>query len=157
MSKLPIVKELEATQLKTSIPEFRVGDTLRVDFRIIEKKKDEGVKRPGQVKKEEYIERLQSFTGTVIARKGSGLSETVTLYRVAFGGSIERVFLLHSPRVATIERISLGRVRRAKLYYLLGKMGKKAKVRQKLGVRPSPVKKGNPSSKEVQTPAQVSS
>lgn len=119
MSKLKIVQDLEAEQLKDGLPHFRVGDTLRVSFRIIEGDK----------------ERQQVFMGTVIAHKGRGLSETVTLYRVAFGGAIERVFLLHSPRVAKIERIKIGHVRRSKLYYLLGKKGKKAKVRQKMGLK----------------------
>lgn len=119
MSKLEIVKKLESSQLKKTIPQFNVGDTLRVSIRIIEGDK----------------ERIQMFSGTVIARKGSGLSETVSLYRVAFGGAVERVFLLHSPRIAKIEKTKSGHVRRAKLYYLLGTKGKKSKVRQKLGAK----------------------
>jgi large subunit ribosomal protein L19 len=119
MSKLDIVKQLEATQLKQDVPHFRVGDTLRLHIRIIEGEK----------------ERIQMFTGTVIARKGAGLSETMTLYRVAFGGTVERVFVINSPRIAKIERLTVGHVRRAKLYYLLGKKGKKAKVRQKVGIK----------------------
>jgi len=116
MSKLAIVCELEKEQLKKEIPEFRVGDTVRIHTRIIEGDK----------------ERVQMFTGIVIAREGSGLSERVSLYRVAFGGSVERKFLLHSPRVAKIERVSEGHVRRAKLYYLIGSSGKKARVRRKI-------------------------
>lgn len=119
MSKLEIVRELEKSQLKDNIPHFRIGDTLRLQIRIIEGEK----------------ERVQVFMGTVIARKGTGLTETVTLYRVAFGGAIERVFPLHSPRIAKIERMTIGHVRRAKLYYLIGTKGKKSKVRQKQGLK----------------------
>lgn len=117
MSKLALIKTLEEAQLKKDIPDFRVGDSLKIYIRIIEGDK----------------ERLQQFIGTVIARKGSGLSETITLYRVAFGGSVKRVFFLHSPRIAKMERMTEGHVRRAKLNYLLGTSGKKSRVRQKIG------------------------
>lgn len=116
MSKAAIIEELEEEQLKTDIPNFRVGDTLRVHIRIIE-----GTK-----------ERIQVFTGTVIARKGAGLSETLILHRVVYGKGMERIFLLHSPKVAKIEVIRRGKVRRSKLYYLRGTYGKKAKVRELL-------------------------
>lgn len=112
------IQELEAKQLKTDIPAFRVGDTLNIHTRIIEGEK----------------ERVQIFTGTVIARRGGGLSETVALYRVAYGAGIERVFPIHSPRIAKIEIARSGKVRRAKLYYLRGASGKKAKVQGRLGV-----------------------
>lgn len=93
---------------------FNIGDTVRVNTRIVEGEK----------------ERIQAFTGTVIAKKGSGLSETFTLYRNAYGSSMDRVFLLHSPRIAGIEVVRPGKVRRAKLYYLRGLSGKAAKVRE---------------------------
>ena len=114
MSRKREIEELEKAYLKMNIPEFNIGDTVRVNTRIIEGEK----------------ERLQAFSGTVIAKKGTGLSETFTLYRNAYGSSMDRVFLLHSPRIASIEVMRPGKVRRAKLYYLRGKSGKKAKVRE---------------------------
>jgi len=117
MSKNAIIEKLEKENLKTDIPDFGPGDTIRVHTRIIE-----GAK-----------ERIQVFMGTVIARKGSGLSETFSVYRVAYGSGMERVFLLHSPRIAKIELVKRGRVRRAKLYYLRGMKGKKAKVASDIG------------------------
>lgn len=119
MSRDALLEELESTQLKTEIPEFNVGDTVKVHIRIIEGEK----------------ERIQVFTGTVIARKGTGLSETFSIYRVAYGAGMERVFSLHSPRIAKIEVVRSGKVRRAKLYYLRGAQGKAAKVREKIGVK----------------------
>lgn len=115
MSRSPFIEELESEYVKKEIPSFRIGDTVRVMTRIIEGEK----------------ERLQAFTGTVIARKGTGLSETFTIYRTAYGSNMDRVFLLHSPRISGIEVIRPGKVRRAKLYYLQGKSGKKAKVKEK--------------------------
>jgi large subunit ribosomal protein L19 len=116
MGKIPLIEEIEQEQMKKEIPHFRIGDTLRVQTRIVEGDK----------------ERIQAFTGTVIARKGRGISETVSLYRVAYGSAMERVFLLHSPKVAGIEKIRAGKVRRAKLYYLRGTSGKAAKVKPEL-------------------------
>ena len=115
MSRSPVLEELESSYLKEKVPSFNVGDTVRVQTRIIEGDK----------------ERLQAFLGTVIARKGQGLSETFSLYRTAYGSSMERVFLLHSPRIADIEVVRPGKVRRAKLYYIRGKSGKKAKIDEK--------------------------
>lgn len=114
MSRSSVIEELEADYLKKDVPVFNIGDTVRVNTRIIEGEK----------------ERLQAFSGTVIARKGTGLSETFTLYRNAYGSSMDRVFLLHSPRIASIEVVRPGKVRRAKLYYLRGRSGKKAKVKE---------------------------
>jgi large subunit ribosomal protein L19 len=119
MSRSAIIEKLESQQLKKSIPSFRVGDSVRVHIRIIEGDK----------------ERLQVFTGTVIARKGSGLSETFSVHRVAYGEGMERVFMLHSPRIAKIEVTKEGHVRRNKLYYLRGTSGKKAKVKGRHGGR----------------------
>lgn len=112
-----LMEDLEREQRKKDIPQFAVGDTVSVHQRIIEGNK----------------ERVQVFTGTVIARKGGGLSETLSIHRVAYGEGMERVFLLHSPRIARIEVVRRGRVRRAKLYYLRGKKGKQAKVREQVG------------------------
>lgn len=114
MSRMPIIEELEKGYLKTNLTKFAVGDTVCVQTRIIEGEK----------------ERLQAFTGVVIAKKGVGLSETFTLYRTAYGSSMERIFLVHSPRIAAIEVVRAGRVRRAKLTYLRGKSGKAAKIRE---------------------------
>ncbi len=116
-----IIQKLESQQLKKSIPEFKIGDTVKVHLRIIEGDK----------------ERLQVFTGTVIARKASGLSETFSVHRVAYGEGMERVFMLHSPRIAKIEVIKEGHVRRSKLYYLRGTSGKAAKVKGRYGMKKS--------------------
>ncbi len=117
MSKAPIIQKLEKKQLKKDIPQFRVGDTISVHTRIREAGK----------------ERIQIFTGTVIARKGTGISETFSIHRVAYGRGMERVFLIHSPRIAKIEVVKHGKVRRGKLYYLRGKTGKKARVKGSIG------------------------
>lgn len=119
MSRSAVIEKLQSQQLKKNIPSFRVGDTVRVHIRIIEGDK----------------ERLQVFTGTVIARKGSGLSETFSVHRVAYGEGMERVFMLHSPRIAKIEITKEGDVRRSKLYYLRGTSGKKSKVKGRFGPR----------------------
>ncbi len=119
MSRSAIIEKLENQQIKKNIPIFHVGDTIRAHLRIIEGDK----------------ERLQIFTGTVIARKGSGLSETFSVHRVAYGEGMERVFMLHSPRIAKIEVIKEGQVRRSKLYYLRGTSGKAAKVKGRYGIR----------------------
>src|SRR5450631_3546109 len=102
MSKAAVIQKLELEQQKTNVTDFRIGDTVRVHTRIIEGEK----------------ERVQVFTGTVIARKGTGLSETFSVHRVAYGEGMERVFLVHSPRIAKIEVVKHGHVRRGKLYYL---------------------------------------
>lgn len=114
MSRSPIIEQLEEFYLKKDVPVFNIGDTVRVNMRIVEGEK----------------ERIQAFSGTVIAKKGAGLSETFTLYRSAYGSNMDRVFLLHSPRITSIEVTRPGKVRRAKLYYLRGRSGKSAKVRE---------------------------
>jgi len=114
VSRSQVIEEIEALYKKKNPPLFNVGDTVRVQTRILEGDK----------------ERNQAFLGTVIAKKGKGLSETFTVYRTAYGSSMERVFLLHSPRIADIEVVRSGKVRKAKLYYLRGKSGKKAKIRE---------------------------
>jgi large subunit ribosomal protein L19 len=114
VSRLPIIEELEASYMKKTIPAFNVGDTVRVQISI----------------KEGDKERFQAFMGTVVAKKGQGLSETFTLYRNAYGSNMERVFMIHSPTISGVEVMRHGKVRRAKLYYLRGKSGKGAKVRE---------------------------
>jgi len=116
MSQDLLIEKINNKQLKTDIASFNVGDTVKVHVRIIEGEK----------------ERIQVFTGTVIARKGKGISETISIYRVAYGSGMERIFLLHSPRIAKIEVVRSGKVRRAKLYYLRGAFGKASKVKEKI-------------------------
>ena len=126
-SKHRVIQELEKTQMKKEIPAFRIGDTVRVHTRIIEGEK----------------ERIQIFTGTVIARKGSGLSETFSVHRVAYGEGMERVFPLHSPRIAKIEVAKEGHVRRGKLYYLRGTAGKASKVKGRFTQRKNKLETNN--------------
>lgn len=132
MGKHVLIDKYEQEKMKRDIPDFRVGDGLRVHFRIVE----EGGK-----------ERLQMFTGTVIAKKGYGISQTVSLYRVAYNEGMERVIFLHSPLVAKIEVVKHGKVRRSKLYYLRGTSGKAAKVKSRFVA----------AEKAVQAPVQVAS
>jgi large subunit ribosomal protein L19 len=112
-----IIQAIEKEYLKTDIPPFRIGDSLRIHTRIAEGEK----------------ERIQMFTGTVIARRGAGLSETIALYRVSYGAGMERVFLIHSPKIAKIEVVKSGKVRKSKLYYIRGKSGKASKVKELIG------------------------
>ncbi len=116
MSQSQVIEELEAEFLKKDVPDFKVGDTVNVHTRIVEGDK----------------ERVQLFSGTVIARKGSGLSETFSIYRVSYGSAMERVFMLHSPKIAKVEVIKRGKVRKSKLYYIRGVFGKKAKIQEKI-------------------------
>lgn len=120
MNQCEVIQQIEAMQLKAEVPKFCVGDTVNVHIRLME----EGNK-----------ERIQIFTGTVIARKGSSISETFSVYRFSYGAGIERVFLLHSPKIAKIEVIKTGKVRKAKLYYLRGTSGKASKVKENLGYK----------------------
>ncbi len=110
------LKLIEQSSTKAELPEFSIGDTVRVSVNI----------REGQ------RERIQNFEGTVIGRKGSGISETFTVRRVSYGVGIERVFPLHSPNVVDIKVVRMGKVRRAKLYYLRDRVGKAAKVKEAL-------------------------
>lgn len=107
-----IMQNLEMSQMRTDIPEFRAGDTVRVHVRVVEGNR----------------ERIQVFEGVVIARRGGGLRETFTVRRISYGVGVERVFPLHSPRIAKIEVMRRGRVRRAKLYYLRERTGKAARI-----------------------------
>ncbi len=108
------IKMLEQEQMKNDIPDFRPGDTVRVDVKIVEGGK----------------ERIQAFEGVVIKRRGGGLSETYTVRRVAYGVAVERCFPVHSPRVDKITVVRQGRVRRAKLYYMRERFGKAARIKE---------------------------
>jgi large subunit ribosomal protein L19 len=107
---------IEKSQLKTNIPDFIPGDTIRVHVRI---------------KESETKERLQAFEGVVIARAGSGVSETITVRKTSFGIGVERIFPLHATIVDHIDVVKRGRVRRAKLYYLRALRGKAARIRER--------------------------
>lgn len=109
---MKVIQDLEKEMGKQSVPSFRVGDTVQVDMRIREGEK----------------ERVQSFTGVVIARRGGGIRETFTVRRVTYGQGVERTFPLHSPLLEKVEVMRQGSVRRAKLYYLRGKVGRAARL-----------------------------
>lgn len=111
MDAIKIVEE----GFKKGIPSFSVGDTVRVSMRV----------------KEGDKERVQAFEGIVIARRGSSIRETFSVRKISYGIGVEKIFPLHSPLIDKIELIKQGKVRRAKLYYLRGKKGKAAKVREK--------------------------
>ena len=112
------LKIIAKDSLKADVSEaIKVGNTVKVQVRIREGER----------------ERLQAFEGIVIARKGAGVSETFTVRRVSYGVGVERVFPVHSPNVASVELIRSGKVRRSKLYYLRDRVGKAAKVKQKIG------------------------
>lgn len=110
-----IIESIDKENLKSSVPEFSVGDTVRVMVKVIEGDR----------------ERLQAFEGIVIARKHGGISETFTVRRISFGVGVEKTFPIHSPKVADIVVVRKGSVRRAKLYYLRERTGKAAKVRER--------------------------
>ena len=109
-----ILDKINRENCRTDLPDFNIGDTIKVHTKIIEG----------------TTERIQVFTGTVIARKNSGIQESVTVRRVSYGQGVERVFPLNSPRIAKIEIERRGKVRRSKLYYLREKIGKAAKVKE---------------------------
>ena len=105
--------------LKKQLPEINIGDTVRVHIKI----------------KEGDRERIQTFEGTVIAKKHGGISETFTVRRISYGVGIEKVFPIHSPKVDKVEIVRHGKVRRAKLYYLRNRIGKASKVKEKITIR----------------------
>jgi large subunit ribosomal protein L19 len=110
-----VIETLERAQLRAGIPRFKAGDTVRVHFRVIEGQRS----------------RIQVFEGIVLKRQGAGARETFTVRKQSFGVGVERTFPLHSPKIDKIEVQAIGDVNRAKLYYLRGKVGKKARVREK--------------------------
>lgn len=114
-----ILRSIEKEQLRTDLPEFSVGDTVKVHVRITEGKK----------------ERIQLFEGTVLKRQGGGIRETFTVRRVAYGTGTERTFPVHTPMIDRIEVVRYGKVRRAKLFYLRDRVGKAAKVKERIVAR----------------------
>ena len=110
------LKTIAAASVKETTPEFSVGDTVKVSVNIREGER----------------ERIQMFEGTVIAKRGSGVAETFTVRRVAYGVGVERVFPLHSPNVKDVQVVRYGKVRRSKLYYLRDRVGKAAKVKEQI-------------------------
>jgi large subunit ribosomal protein L19 len=113
-----VIADLEQRQLRTNLPPFKAGDTVRVHFQVIE-----GQRR-----------RVQVFEGIVLKRQGAGVRETFTVRKQSFGVGVERTFPVHSPKIERIEVTAIGDVNRAKLYYLRGKVGKRARVRARRGV-----------------------
>ena len=109
-----IIDAINQENVKSSIPAFNVGDTVKVMVKVIEGDR----------------ERLQAFEGIVIAKKHGGISETFTVRRISFGVGVEKTFPIHSPKVADIQVVRKGKVRRAKLYYLRARTGKAAKVKE---------------------------
>ncbi|MDR1904326.1 MAG: 50S ribosomal protein L19 [Treponema sp.] len=118
------IKSIEAAQMKSKLDEFKVGDTVKVHFKIVEGKN----------------ERIQIYEGLVIAMKNSGIGKTFTVRKNSYGVGVERVFPIHSPRVDKVEVVRPGKVRRAKLYYIRGKVGKAAKIKE-LIIRKKPAAK----------------
>jgi len=109
-----LIEAFEKEGLKSSVPVFNVGDTVKVSVKVVE-----GTR-----------ERIQGFEGVVIARKNGGIRETFTVRRLSFGIGVERTFPIHSPKITNVEVIKKGKVRRAKLYYLRGLTGKAAKIKE---------------------------
>ncbi|MEI3361130.1 MAG: 50S ribosomal protein L19 [Oscillospiraceae bacterium] len=113
---MDLIQELNKQTLSVEAPKVRIGDTVRVHVKV----------------KEGSRERIQVFEGTVIAKKHGGIEETITVRRISYGVGVEKVFPVHSPSIDHIEVVRNGKVRRAKLYYLRGRVGKGAKVKEKL-------------------------
>ncbi|MEC4892781.1 MAG: 50S ribosomal protein L19 [Oscillatoria sp. PMC 1051.18] len=110
-----VIRSIEAEYIKSDLPSINVGDTVRVGVRIIEGGK----------------ERVQPFEGTIIAMRNGGINETITVRRIFQGVGVERVFLLHSPRIQSVKVVRRGKVRRAKLYYLRDRIGKATRIKQR--------------------------
>lgn len=109
------LQAIERAQMRDDLPEFNVGDTIRVHYKVVEGGR----------------ERTQVFQGAVIKKQNSGNRQTFTVRKISFGVGVERTFPLHSPKIGKIELVTEGKVRRAKLYYLRGKVGKKARIKEK--------------------------
>ena len=108
------IRAIDQEGLKENVPQFNVGDTVKVSVKVIEG----------------TSERLQAFEGVVIAKKNGGISETFTVRRISFGVGVEKTFPVHSPKIADIQVVRKGKVNRAKLYYLRGLTGKAAKIKE---------------------------
>jgi large subunit ribosomal protein L19 len=133
---MELLKKAAEPNLKTDVPAFQIGDTVNVSVRIIEGDK----------------ERTQVFTGTVIGRRGSGISETFTVRRIVNNEGVERVFPIHSPKVSDIEVVRSGKTRRAKLYYLRDRVGKATRLRE---VRTGPKESGKAATREPEEPEET--
>lgn len=116
MATQNLIDLIETTQLKEDRPEFEPGDTVNVHLRVVEGDK----------------ERIQQFEGVVLSRRGSGSNETFTVRKISGGIGVERIFLVHSPRIAKVEITRRGRVRRAKLFYLRDRSGKAARIKERV-------------------------
>jgi large subunit ribosomal protein L19 len=127
------IQAIEAGQMKSELDQFKVGDTVKVHFKIVEGKN----------------ERIQIYEGLVIAMKNSQVGKTITVRKNSYGVGVERVFPIHSPRIARVELVRPGKVRRAKLYYIREKIGKSAKIKE-LIIR-------KPAKKQAETPAAAES
>ena len=114
-----LIKAIEAAQVKSDVPNFGPGDTVRVHVKIVEGKR----------------ERIQVFEGLVINRQGGGIRETFTVRKISFGVGVERTFPVHSPKIEKIEVTRFGKVRRAKINYIRGRVGKAAKIKEARGKR----------------------
>ena len=125
-----LIQELEAEQMKAlraaPHPEFRAGDTLKVNVKVVDVSYDE------KTKQNKTRERLQAFEGVCIARQGQGLNESFTVRKVSYGEGVERVFPVYSPLVDSVVVVRKGAVRRAKLYYLRGRTGKSARISERM-------------------------
>ncbi|MDR1929182.1 MAG: 50S ribosomal protein L19, partial [Treponema sp.] len=129
------IRAIEASQMKAELDNFKVGDTVKVHFKIVEGK----------------TERIQIYEGLVIAMKNSQIGKTFTVRKNSYGVGVERIFPIHSPRIARVELVRPGRVRRAKLYYIRDKIGKAAKIKE-LIIKKS-AKGGNQASRELKEAA----
>lgn len=113
---MDIIKNITEEQIRTDLPQLNIGDTVKVYFKVIE-----GTR-----------ERVQMFEGTIISKKGAGISETFTVRRISYGVGVERIFPVNSPKIDKIEVSRTGKIRRAKLYYLRDRVGKATKVKEKI-------------------------
>src|ERR1700742_2642301 len=130
VTPMDIIKELETEQMQAlrggkTHPEFRPGDTLKVNVKVVEVTYDE------KAKQNKTRERLQAFEGVCIARHGAGLNESFTVRKLSYGEGVERVFPVYSPLVDSVTVVRKGKVRRAKLYYLRGRTGKSARITER--------------------------
>ena len=112
---MDVLKRIESEQIKKEIPSFNVGDTVKVHVKVVE-----GTR-----------ERIQVFEGAVLKKQGTGVRATFTVRRISFGVAVERTFPLHSPKISEIQVVRKGKVRIARLYYLRGRIGKSAKIKEK--------------------------
>ena len=113
---MDIIKNLTEEQIRTDLPELKIGDTVKVHFKV----------------REGSRERVQGFEGTIISKRGGGVSESFTVRRISYGVGVERVFPVNSPKIDKVEVVREGKVRRAKLYYLRDRVGKATKVKERI-------------------------